>query len=188
MRLLNCGLLATSLILSTSLSSRAGSIYFAGDLGMTNQSSGTIQVLLDLEPGHTFHGGGIFVDITNDNPTAFSFTDAAVANRWDIAHSVLTPNTVQLFGSSVVISSGLSPGAQGVLFATINWQRYGVGRSNLAFALQEEAFVNGPFFNETIVTENYMPMNNFLESVPEPKLISMTIIIAMGLVLRRGGY
>ena len=189
MKKINFGFLALALALAVSVA-QAGTVSMEGP-GVGQQApgttSGTFNIVFDLESIDNFQNGGIVLGLSNSDPSVIQFTDATVLNpggRWTIAADTSSAVGIEFTAFSVQ-SPALPTGGQDVIFATVNWTSpSSSGITELGWIVGEEALVDGRNFG-TIVNENYQFLPNFVSFVPEPTSLAMAGLSLFGLVLRR---
>ncbi|MDZ4657257.1 MAG: PEP-CTERM sorting domain-containing protein [Bythopirellula sp.] len=169
----------------------SGSVYFAGDVGATaTGSSGTIEIRMNLDSMDDLGNGGVELGVQLGTPGVVKFTSAEIINspfRWVSPTESVENNSVHFFSNSFV-GPVLRQGAQGVLYATINYVRIGPGSTPLTFTIGSEALVNGPNFpGNADVTQNYAFYGSSigLLEVPEPASVSLLLLSGLSLLGRR---
>ncbi len=162
--------------------SELGSFYFGGDVGPDAiGETGTIEIRIDLAESDNMLLGGIEVGIQVGTPGVIEFINAEIVSRsrWAIETKEIDNDSVQFF-SATLQGGGLPTGAQGQLYATVDYVRVGPGWTPLTFRIGAESVVNGLNYPaNTDVTQNYaFQAATIGVAVPEP---STTVLIATAL-------
>jgi hypothetical protein len=168
-----------------------GTVYFTGSTAFPPSSvGGTINVVFDLLPGHTFANGGISFGVKLSNLDIVKFTSAEVLNptgRWSVATNVTTPDMVT-FNAASLLTTGLPAGGQNVVFATIDFEfiRNTPGSVDIFFITTEESLFDPNFLDpRDWTTSLYTFLPSSASIIPEPATLAMAGLGLIGVVLRR---
>jgi hypothetical protein len=186
-----CFLALASALMATV--AQAGSVYFTGDVGQRplGQTSGVINVVIDLDTGDTLSaGGGIDFAIEATTPDIIQFTTAAItdgATVWDVRNAAVQNGQRVQLNTTALFAAGLPDGAQGKVLATINYNVLNAaGATGLSFVLPAVAgIVDGNHAVDADRTADYDFEANTVTFVPEPATLAMVGMSLIGLVVRR---
>jgi hypothetical protein len=167
-----------------------GTVYLTGNTVFPpSPTGGTINVVIDLLPGHTFENGAINFGVQLSNLDVVKFTSAEVLNsdgRWTAVSDMATPGLVSLSAASV-LSPGLPAGAQDVIFATIDFEFVSqeLGAVDIIFVTNSESMFDPAVDPRDYITSQYTFIPNFVRVIPEPSTVAMIGMGLLGLVFRR---
>ena len=153
-------------------------------------TSGTMNVVFDMEAQDNFINGGINFSIVAGTPGVIEFgTPITVNGTWSLQNSaVVGGNRVNIALESVSPggTGGLPTGAQNFVLASVPFTVVGTADfSELTYIVDpDSSLVDGRDFG-TNVTPNYTFQANFVSNVPEPATLAMAGMSLIGLAFRR---